>query len=85
VEFEAYRAFAGSAVPVPEMLWLEEASNALDHPFFIAAELAGFQAAPQMLFSGGYDAVLPKGGGAQVDDPRRDRPGPTRWRSASTR
>ncbi len=60
VEFEAYRAFAGSAVPVPEMLWLEEASEALDHPFFIAEELTGHQAAPQMLFSGAYDAVLPK-------------------------
>ena len=60
VEFEAYRAFLGSAVPVPEMLWLEEASEALDHPFFIAQELTGFQAAPQMLFAGGYDAVLPK-------------------------
>jgi aminoglycoside phosphotransferase (APT) family kinase protein len=60
VEFEAYRAFAGSAVPVPRMLWLEEADDALDHPFFIAEELAGFQASPQMLFAGGYDAVLPK-------------------------
>jgi aminoglycoside phosphotransferase (APT) family kinase protein len=58
-EFEAYRAFHGSAVPVPEMLWLEEADGPLDHPFFIAEELAGFQAAPQMLFSGAYDAVLP--------------------------
>ena len=60
VEFEAYRAFAGSAVPVPRMLWLEEADDALDHPFFIAEELAGFQASPQLLFAGGYDAVLPK-------------------------
>jgi aminoglycoside phosphotransferase (APT) family kinase protein len=60
VEFEAYRAFAGSAVPVPKMLWLEEADDALDHPFFVAEELAGFQASPQMLFAGGYDAVLPK-------------------------
>lgn len=60
VEFEAYRAFAGSAVPVPRMLWLEEANLALDHPFFIAEEIAGFQAAPQMLFAGGYDAVLPR-------------------------
>jgi aminoglycoside phosphotransferase (APT) family kinase protein len=60
VEFEAYRAFAGSAVPVPRMLWLEEADDALDHPFFIAEELAGFQASPQMLFAGAYDAVLPK-------------------------
>ena len=60
VEFEAYRAFAGSAVPVPKMLWLEEADGALDHPFFIAEELTGFQAAPQLLFAGGYDAVLPR-------------------------
>ena len=58
VEFEAYRAFADSAVPVPKMLWLEEADGPLDHPFFIAEELTGFQAAPQMLFAGGYDAVL---------------------------
>jgi aminoglycoside phosphotransferase (APT) family kinase protein len=60
VEFEAYRAFAGSAVPVPAMLWLEEADGPLDHPFFIAEELTGFQAAPQMLFAGAYDAVLGK-------------------------
>lgn len=60
VEFEAYRAFFGSDVPVPEMLWLEEDPGPLDHPFFIAAEIAGFQAAPQMLFSGAYDAVLPR-------------------------
>jgi len=59
IEFEAYAAFHGSAVPVPQMLWLEEADEALDHPFFIAEELAGFQAAPQLLFSGPYDAVLP--------------------------
>jgi aminoglycoside phosphotransferase (APT) family kinase protein len=59
VEFEAYRAFHGSAVPVPKMLWLEEADGPLDHPFFIAEELTGFQAAPAMLFAGGYDAVLP--------------------------
>jgi len=60
VEFEAYRAFHGSAVPVPRMLWLEETDDALDHPFFIAEELAGFQASPQLLFAGGYEAVLPK-------------------------
>lgn len=59
IEFEAYRAFAGSAVPVPEMLWLEEDPGPLDHPFFVAEELAGFQASPQALFSGAYDAVLP--------------------------
>jgi aminoglycoside phosphotransferase (APT) family kinase protein len=59
IEFAAYGAFHGSAVPVPQMLWLEEDDDALDHPFFIAEELSGFQAAPQMLFAGGYDAVLP--------------------------
>ncbi|MDB5448945.1 MAG: hypothetical protein JWQ52_73 [Phenylobacterium sp.] len=59
IEFGAYRAFHGSAVPVPEMLWLEEADGPLDHPFFIAEELCGFQASPQALFSGPYDAVLP--------------------------
>ena len=60
IEFEAYRAFSGSAVPVPQMLWLEEDSADLDHPFFIAEELSGFQAAPALLFGGGYEAVLPK-------------------------
>src|SRR4029079_13590936 len=40
------------------MLWLEEDAGPLDHPFFVAEELAGFQAAPQLLFSGPYDAVL---------------------------
>jgi aminoglycoside phosphotransferase (APT) family kinase protein len=59
IEFAAYRAFFGSAVPVPEMLFLEEDDGPLDHPFFIAAEVAGFQASPQMLFEGAYDAVLP--------------------------
>lgn len=60
IEFEAYRAFRGSAVPVPEMLWLEEESDALDHPFFIAEEIAGFQASPQMLFGPPYVETLPK-------------------------
>lgn len=60
VEFGAYRAFHGSAVPVPEMLWLEEDPVHLDHPFFIAEEIAGFQASPQMLLSGAYDTVLPR-------------------------
>ena len=58
VEFEAYRAFRGSTVPVPEMLWLEEGSDALDHPFFVAEEIAGFQASPQMLFASATPDVL---------------------------
>ncbi|WP_293898330.1 phosphotransferase family protein [Phenylobacterium sp.] len=58
VEFEAYRAFRNSDVPVPEMLWLEEGCQALDHPFFIAEEITGFNASPQMLFSGPFDDAL---------------------------
>jgi aminoglycoside phosphotransferase (APT) family kinase protein len=60
IEFAAYRAFHGSAVPVPQMLWLEEGEAALGAPFFIAEELAGFQTAPQALFAGPYDAALPR-------------------------
>ena len=58
IEFEAYRALAGSAVPVPEMLWLEEGHGPLDHPFFIAAEIEGFQASPQLLFASASEDVL---------------------------
>lgn len=58
IEFEAYRAFFGSAVPVPEMLWLEEADAALDHPFFIAEEIEGFQASPGLLWAEPYMASL---------------------------
>ena len=46
IEFEAYRAFHGTSVPAPRMLWLEEGDGPLDHPFFIAEEIAGFQAGP---------------------------------------
>ncbi|HZZ31564.1 MAG TPA: phosphotransferase family protein [Phenylobacterium sp.] len=58
VEFAAYQAFHGTAVPVPAMLWLEEADGPLDHPFFIAEEMSGYQASPLLLFAGGYEAVL---------------------------
>ena len=54
IEFEAYRAFSGSAVPVPEMLWLEEGSEALGHPFFVAEEIVGYQATPNALFAPPY-------------------------------
>jgi aminoglycoside phosphotransferase (APT) family kinase protein len=54
IEFEAYRAFHGTSVPAPEMLWLEEADGPLDHPFFIAEEIAGFQAGPGLLWNAPY-------------------------------
>lgn len=54
IEFAAYRAFHGSAVPVPEMLWLEEDPAPLDRPFFIAEELTGFESSPQGLLNPAY-------------------------------
>ena len=42
IEFEAYRAFFGSKVPVPEMIWLEEGTEALGLPFSVAAEITGY-------------------------------------------
>jgi aminoglycoside phosphotransferase (APT) family kinase protein len=51
VEFAAYRAFHGSAVPVPEALWLEEDPAPLDDPFFVMEELAGFESSFQALLA----------------------------------
>lgn len=47
VEYAAYRAFYGTAVPVPEALWLEEDSSWLEYPFFIMEELSGLQSSAQ--------------------------------------
>ena len=58
IEFAAYRAFHGTAVPVPEPLWLEEDAAPLDYPFFIMEELSGFEASPQALFAPPYDGHL---------------------------
>jgi aminoglycoside phosphotransferase (APT) family kinase protein len=54
IEFMAYRAFHGSAVPVPEALWLEEDPRFLDQPFFVMEELAGLESRPQMLLAPPY-------------------------------
>jgi aminoglycoside phosphotransferase (APT) family kinase protein len=48
-EFNAYRAFHGTSVPVPEPLWLEEDKKWLDYPFFIMQELSGLEASPQAI------------------------------------
>ncbi len=60
VEFAAYRGFHGSAVPVPEALWLEEDERWLDHPFFVMEEIAGFEASPQVILAPPYDRHAPK-------------------------
>jgi aminoglycoside phosphotransferase (APT) family kinase protein len=54
VEFAAYRAFHGTAVPVPEALWLEEDPAPLDFPFFIMEELHGFESSAQALLGPTY-------------------------------
>jgi len=54
VEFGAYRAFHGTAVPVPEPLWLEEDASWLDYPFFVMQELRGFESSPQQIAQAPY-------------------------------
>ncbi len=54
VEFGAYRAFHGTAVPVPEALWLEEEADWLDYPFFVMEELHGLESSPQLLLGPPY-------------------------------
>ena len=58
IEFAAYQAFHGTAVPVPEALWLEEDPAHLDFPFFVMEELVGFEASPQVLFTPQYSDHL---------------------------
>jgi len=48
-EFNAYRAFHGTEVPVPEALWLELDERWLGHPFFVMEEIAGFESSPQAI------------------------------------
>lgn len=55
-EFEAYRAFFGSDVPVPEPLWLEEDPGWLERPFFVMQCLTGCDSSPQALLAPPYDA-----------------------------
>jgi aminoglycoside phosphotransferase (APT) family kinase protein len=40
-EYAAYSAFAGSAVPVPRLYWLEEEGGSLERPFFIMERIDG--------------------------------------------
>lgn len=61
-EWEAYRAFSNTKVPVPEMLWLEEDPKWMGSPFLVMEEIVGCQD-NLLLFSGPpYDAVREKVG-----------------------
>ncbi len=50
-EFNAYRAFHGTAIPVPEPLWLEEDEQWLDRPFFVMEQITGCESSPQTLLT----------------------------------
>jgi len=59
-EWEAYRAFSNTEVPVPEMIWLEEDPKWMGSPFLVMEEIVGCQDS-MLLFSGPpYDAVREK-------------------------
>lgn len=51
-EFRAYQAFHGTAVPVPEPLWLEEDPQWLERPFFVMEEVQGCDASLKGLSEG---------------------------------
>ncbi len=67
LEFEAFRAFHGSSVPVPEALYFELDSRWLERPFFVMEEIAGCQASPLALAAPPYAE-------------HRDRIGEQKWR-----
>lgn len=54
IEFAAYRAFRGTAVPVPEAVWLELDASWLGAPFFVMEELEGLESSPQALLAPPY-------------------------------
>lgn len=54
IEFAAYRRFAGTAVPVPRVWWLEEDPAPLGHPFFVMEEVTGCEARPPRLMAEPY-------------------------------
>ncbi len=49
-EFKAYRAFYGTDVPVPRVMWIEKDSTWLGTPFYVMEEIVGCED-KQMLFT----------------------------------
>ncbi len=54
LEFEAFRAFHATRVPVPEALFLEEDPRWHERPFFVMEEITGCQASPLALAAPPY-------------------------------
>lgn len=57
IEHRVYRGMAGSDVPVPAVLWVEEDADWLGGRFFVMERIDGCETAPQALFRPPYDAV----------------------------
>jgi len=60
LEFAFYRAFAGSAVPVPRALWLERDPNVLGSPFFVMERIDGCEASPRRVIEPSFDSARPR-------------------------
>ncbi len=61
-EWEAYRAFYGTGVPVPELLWLEEDPRWLETAFMVIEEIVGCQDALDLFSQPPFAAVREKVG-----------------------
>ena len=59
-EWEAYRAFADTAVPVPQLIWLEEDSKWLGSPFFVMEEVVDCTSSAMLFDQPPYDAFREK-------------------------
>jgi aminoglycoside phosphotransferase (APT) family kinase protein len=60
VEHRVYRGLAGSRIPVPEVLWVEEDPAWLGGAFFVMERIDGCETAPQALFREPFEAVGPR-------------------------
>jgi len=54
LEFEFYRSFEGTAVPVPRAFWLETEPGALERPFTVMERIDGCEAQFQALMDSAY-------------------------------
>jgi len=59
-EWEAYRAFYGTDVPVPKSIWLEEDPKWLGMPFFVMEEILNCFDATRLFMVPPFDAVREK-------------------------
>lgn len=60
VEYAFYSTFAGSAVPVPRMRWLERDPSYLGGPFFVMERIANIEASTRFILEARYDDARPK-------------------------